>query len=248
MSGFTSIIKKSIHSAANAFGFDVIKRGHFDQSFGSHLLKVFESRQIDCVLDVGANIGQYGLFLREIGYTGHIVSFEPVKSVFKELLSNSGNDPKWICCNIALSDESKLNQINVYEGTQFCSFLDVSEYAKTMWSDVASATKETVELARLDDVFPGLKDKVQCSHFYLKLDTQGFDLNVFRGAAETLRHVPAMQSELSLISVYEGMQPSFDGIECYRDAGFSISGMFPINVEKSLAVIEYDCVLVKRDS
>ena len=48
-------------------------------------------------------------------------------------------------------------------------------------------------------------------------------------------------------SVYDGMDRSFAGIEHYHDAGFFISGMFPINVEKSLAVIEYDCVLVKRD-
>lgn len=247
MGRLTESIKKSIHKSFNLFGFDLIKSGHFDQSFGAHLLMVFNSRKIDCVLDVGANIGQYGKFLRQIGYTGHIVSFEPVKSVFEELLRNSENDPKWICLNMALSDESKFGDINVYEGTQFCSFLDISEYAKTMWSDVASAAKETVELARLDDIFPELKAKLQCGNFYLKLDTQGFDLLVFRGAGEYLKHIQAMQSELSLISVYEGMERSFAGVEQYRDAGFFISGMFPVNRERSLAVIEYDCVLVKRD-
>jgi FkbM family methyltransferase len=247
MGSITSALKKSAHKVFNLFGFDLIKRGHFDQSFGAHLLKVFSSRKIDCVLDVGANIGQYGLFLREIGYTGHIVSFEPVKSVFEELLRNSDGDPKWICFNVALSDESKLNEINVYEGTQFCSFLDISEYAKNVWDDVGAATKEIVKTVRLDDVFPELKGRLQCNHIYLKLDTQGFDLNVFRGATETLRDIHAMQSELSLISVYEGMERSFAGVEHYCEAGFFISGMFPINVEKSLAVIEYDCVLVKRD-
>lgn len=247
MGNITSSIKKSVHKAFNLFGFDLIKSGHFDQALGTHLLKVFSSRQIDCVLDVGANIGQYGLFLREIGYSGHIVSFEPVKSVFDELLKHSENDPKWTCFNVALSDESKLNEINVYEGTQFSSFLDISEYAKNLWDDVGTATKEIVKTVRLDDVFPEMKGQLQCGHFYLKLDTQGFDLNVFRGAKESLRHIHAMQSELSLISVYDGMGRSFAGIEHYHDAGFFISGMFPINVEKSLAVIEYDCVLVKRD-
>jgi FkbM family methyltransferase len=241
-------LKKSVHKVFSLFGLDIIKHGHFDQSFGAHLLKVLTTRNIDCVVDVGANIGQYGLFLRQIGYTGHIISFEPVKSVFEELLRNSESDPNWICFNLALSDESKFNEINVYEGTQFCSFLEVSDYAKTVWSDVAQASKETVQSVRLDDIFPDLINKVQCSHFYLKLDTQGFDLNVFRGAGKSLRHIHAMQSELSLIPVYEGMVRSFAGIEQYRDAGFFISGMFPINTENSLAVIEYDCVLVRRHS
>ena len=207
---------------------------------------VFINKEIDCVLDVGANVGQYGQFLRDIGFSGHIVSFEPVKAVFDLLQKKADADPKWTCYNLALSDESHSKDINVYAGTQFCSFLDTSEYAKKMWADVAIATKEAVKLVRLDDIFSELKNKLECRNFYLKLDTQGFDLKVFHGARESLKHIHAMQSELSLISVYEGMQRSFAGIEQYCEAGFFISGMYPINVEHSLAVIEYDCVLVKR--
>ncbi len=240
------MIKKSIHRLANAFGFDVIKHGHFDQGLGTHLVKVFKSREIDCVLDVGANIGQYGKYLREIGYTGYIISFEPVKAVFEELVDYSKSDSKWLCHNLALGDVAQTQRINVFGDTQFSSFLQASEYSKAMWDNINSSSTEQVAIARLDEVFDGIKSVTGCQNFYLKLDTQGFDLNVFRGATECLPHIRAMQSELSLISVYEGMERSFAGIEQYQEAGFSISGMFPINVEHSLAVIEYDCVLVKR--
>jgi FkbM family methyltransferase len=242
----TSGIKRTVHKAFNLLGFDLIKRGHFDQSLGTHLLNVFSSRQIDCVLDVGANIGQYGQFLRGIGYTGYIVSFEPVKSAYDKLVAVSKGDSKWICHNMALGEIAQSQRINVFGDTQFCSFLEASDYSKAMWSDVSSSTKETVQVVRLDDIFSEIKNRVNCGNFYLKLDTQGFDLNVFRGAVESLREIHAMQSELSLISVYDGMEPSFAGLEKYREAGFLISGMFPINIEPSLAVIEYDCVLVKR--
>jgi FkbM family methyltransferase len=247
MGSITSAIKKSVHKSFNLFGFDLIKHGHFDQSFGEHLLRVFSSRQIDCVFDVGANVGQYGRFLRNIGYTGHIVSFEPVKSAFEQLLRQSKNDAKWICLNTALSDAAGEKSINVFAETQFCSFLEASDYAKGTWTDVKDSTAEIVDTVRLDDVFESIKARTQCNNYYLKLDTQGYDNHVFRGAARSLRFVQAMQSELSLISVYEGMDRSFAGIEHYQDAGFFISGMYPINVEQSLAVIEYDCVLVKRD-
>ena len=246
MNGFTSIVKRTIHKSANIFGFDIIKIGHFDHSLGSHLLKVFKSREIDCVLDVGANLGQYGKFLREIGYTGYILSFEPVKAVYEQLVMASENDPKWNCFNLALSDESQSKIINVYQGSQFCSFLDISDYAKNVWDDVGSATKEIVNTVRLDEIFDELKNSTQCSNFYLKLDTQGYDLNVFHGAKESLQHVKAMQSELSLISVYNDMHPTYSSLSEYNKSGFYISGMFPITIEKELAVIEYDCVLVKR--
>lgn len=247
MGGITSAIKVAVHKTFNLFGFDFIKRGHFDQSYGAHLLMVFGSRGIDCVLDVGANIGQYGRFLREIGYTGYIVSFEPVKSAYEKLVNVSEGDSKWICHNMALGDKAETLRINVFGDTQFSSFLEASDYSKAMWQDIRQYATEDVAVVKLDEVFDSIKSITGCRNFYLKLDTQGFDLSVFRGAGESLRDIHAMQSELSLISVYDGMESSFTGIEKYREAGFLISGLFPINIEPSLAVIEYDCVLVKRD-
>ena len=239
-------LKTKAHKLFNVFGVDVIKLGHFDQELGKHLSKVFKSREIDRVLDVGANSGQYAKYLREIGYTGYIVSFEPVKSAFDQLLINAGNDSKWLCHNLALGNEAQTQRINVFEDTQFSSFLDASDYSKALWATTRQSSTEVVAVARLDEVFDSIKDATGCQNFYLKLDTQGFDLKVFLGAGESLRHIHAMQSELSLISVYDGMERSFAGFEQYIDAGFFISGMFPINIEPSLAVIEYDCVLVKR--
>lgn len=241
------LLKKSIHSLFNLFGFDVIKTGHFDQSLGSHLLKVFSSRQIDCVLDVGANTGQYGRFLRDIGYAGHIVSFEPVRSVYAELLKNAETDSMWTCFNVALSDMPGEKKINVFSDTQFCSFLEVSDYAKSNWLELKRATTEIVNVTRLDDVFESIKAKTQCRNYYLKLDTQGFDLNVFRGSLESRKHLRAMQSELALIDVYASKEGAFEGLNEYRAAGFAVSGMFPINIDYNLSVIEYDCVMVKTE-
>jgi FkbM family methyltransferase len=44
-----------------------------------------ENRGINLVLDVGANVGQFGLSLRNRGYAGQIMSFEPVSDAFNEL-------------------------------------------------------------------------------------------------------------------------------------------------------------------
>lgn len=239
--------KNLIHLCFNAIGLDLVKAGHFDAGLASHLKAILKSRDIDCVLDVGANIGQYGQLLREIGYTGHIVSFEPVKTVFDKLLNKAENDQKWICYNLALSDESHSKDINVYGGTQFSSFLDINDYAKNIWDDVNVAKKETVKMIRLDDLSGEIESRTGCRNVYLKLDTQGFDLNVFRGALNSLGKVRAMQSELALISVYENMQDPYAVLQEYHDHGFFISGLYPINKDASMAVIEYDCVLVKRD-
>src|SRR5688500_2068285 len=58
-------------------------------------VKLLESERIDLVLDVGANVGQYASKLRDAGYTGRIVSFEPYREAFAQLERNAARDPRW---------------------------------------------------------------------------------------------------------------------------------------------------------
>ena len=80
----------------------------------------------------------------------------------------------------------------------------------------------------------------------LKMDTQGYDINVFKGAHGIISKIEALQSEISTIDIYEHMPDGFDALKFFREHGYYISGMFPINREESLAAIEFDCLLVKR--
>lgn len=53
--------------------------------------RVLDRLSIDCVLDVGGDRGGYGDLLRDIGYKGWIISFEPVRAFF-EVLSKCANE------------------------------------------------------------------------------------------------------------------------------------------------------------
>jgi FkbM family methyltransferase len=240
-------MKGIIRTAVNTFGFDVVRLRNSNNELSDHLANVFAAKGIDCVIDVGANSGQYGLFLRALGFAGYIVSFEPVKAVYERLCLTAANDKRWICYNIALGDKAEIKTINAYKGTQFSSFLEVSEYSKRVWDSLADVRQEDVSVAILDDMFAEIVEFTGCESFYLKMDTQGYDRNVFLGALGSLGCINAMQSELSLIAVYNGMPPAYDVLNEFHKRDFFISGMYPINRDaSSLVVIEYDCVLVKR--
>jgi FkbM family methyltransferase len=59
-------------------------------------------RNINMVLDIGANEGQYGKSLRDtIGFKGRMVSFEPLHDAFGLLKQTIAGDPLWECHNIA---------------------------------------------------------------------------------------------------------------------------------------------------
>lgn len=239
-------MKSILRKFANMAGYEVTRKGNTHNSIDFHLASVFAKYKIDCVIDVGANVGQYGEFLRGLGYTGWIVSFEPVKSVFDELTRKAKGDDRWVCHNLALGDKSEKKEINVYSSSVFSSFLDASEYSRSIWKSLENVISEEVSVARLDDIFQEISDLTGGLHYYLKLDTQGYDLNVFRGAQNVLDKVCAMQTELSLIHVYENMSASYEVLNEFHLKNYFISGMYPINRDESLAVIEYDCVLVKR--
>lgn len=241
-------MKRLIHSLLNFFGYDIVKLSYINTDYTQHLLNVLASKHIDCVIDVGANKGQYGEQLRAIGYKGYIVSFEPVKAVYDELKNKCANDNKWYCHNLALGDKCEEKTINVYESTVFSSFYEASKYSKNIWHSLENSIAEVVKVVRLDDVYSELVGSIGCTNCMLKLDTQGHDINVFEGSHDAIKYVSALQSELSLIQVYDGMLPVYDVLQRFHDNNFYISGMYPINRDESLAVIEYDCVLVKREA
>jgi hypothetical protein len=58
------------------------------------LIDFLESRQINLVLDVGANSGQFGVALRAGGYCGSIISFEPATKPFEQLVAPLGIGPE----------------------------------------------------------------------------------------------------------------------------------------------------------
>jgi len=239
-------MKKFLRTALNKFGFDVVRTRNDHGDLAKHLANVLADREIDCVLDVGANSGQYGRFLRELGYKGYIISFEPVSSVFQKLVETSRGDGKWLCHDWALGDRNEKKVINVYKSTVFSSFLTANEYSKNIWHSLEDVTPESVEVRRLGDIWGEVTANLGCRNYMLKLDTQGFDKFAFEGARDCLGEIAVLQSELSLIPVYEGMLEVYDVLKEYNAGGYFISGMYPINRDKSLAVIEYDCVMVKR--
>jgi hypothetical protein len=80
----------------------------------------------------------------------------------------------------------------------------------------------------------------------LKMDTQGYDLKVYRGAASSLGRVQAVVSELSFQPIYEGMPDYRQMLAEFESAGFAVSGLFPVSRNPDLSLIEMDCVLVRQ--
>lgn len=235
------------HKIAEILGYDLVKTSR-DVLLHRHLRHLFNLLKIDCVLDVGANHGQYGQMLRGFGYQGRIISFEPVTASFQRLRAAAGRNRNWDVHNFALGAKEEELEINVTAASDFASFLPPSDFSRQTFGKVVEVNnRERVIVKRLDDVFAALVGDHPAA-IHLKMDTQGYDLEVLKGGERVLPRIAGLQSELSVLPVYDGMPDYLEALAACRRAGFEVTGLFPVSQDRTtLTVIEFDCVLRRKE-
>ncbi|MCE9591539.1 MAG: FkbM family methyltransferase [Planctomycetes bacterium] len=238
---------KFVQNTARSLGYEVIPTWRMRKlDLVLHLRKVFDLLKIDTVLDVGANEGQYYDFLRtQVGYTGDIISFEPISAHASALTARAGGDAKWKVHGVALGDAETTLTLNVMKDSDFSSMLKPDDSPTALFRDVNYVVRqEQVRVRRLDgmigEVLPDWADR----NIYLKADTQGYDLQVFEGAGDMLGRVRGLQTEVAVKLIYQGMPDYVTSIATLNRKGFEMTGLFPVSRDKRLCVIEYDCVMV----
>lgn len=217
-------MKKLLQSLLAGMGYDLYRR---DARFHPELAAVrfAERANTGTILDVGANVGQYGKALRKWGYRGKILSFEPLSTAHRQLTAAAEGDAAWqVAPRCAIGAVRSTAEINVSANSVSSSLLGMLETHEKAAPGSAYAGKEQVEVLPLDELVPTL-----CpgdSKIYLKIDTQGFEKSVLEGATETLRRCSAVQMELSLTPLYEGGFLFAEGIEQMTRAGFQTYAVF----------------------
>jgi FkbM family methyltransferase len=205
---------------------------------------LIEANHVDLVVDVGANEGQFAQRLRH-AYKGDIISFEPVSKSFARLERAAAPDPRWSVHKMALGSANTTATIHVASSTKFSSLLTANEFSRQRFRRSTVDAEELVSVKRLEDVLPSLVDETVPKRLFLKLDTQGYDLEVFKGLGTLADQVVAMQSEVSLIPIYEGTPHWTHSIATYEHAGFHVAGLFPVVRDAAGRIIEYDCLMVR---
>ena len=206
----------------------------------THLNVLLRELEINCVIDAGANIGQFARELRSTGFNGFICSFEPVERVFLALQEEFSDDPRWRGYRLALGDEDTRMTMNVTPSMTVMSSLLSPRNASLQ------VEEEEVDVRRLDGLFDEMLATVPDPRVFLKMDTQGFDLKVVEGAAGCIERIRGMQSELSIVPVYEGMPTYLEALSAYRDGGFQLFNLSVVTRGDDEGLLELNCFM-RRD-
>jgi FkbM family methyltransferase len=209
------------------------------------LVRILVHHGIDSVLDVGANVGQYATRLRQGGWGGRIVSFEPLPDAHAVLEKAAAPDALWeIAPRMALGAGAGTVSLNVSAESDMSSTLPFVPEMADLLDSAAYTGTVTAPLARLDEVFGEYAGNT--GRVLLKIDTQGTEAAVLEGASGVLDRIYGIQLELSIVPFYQGERTYLDMIAALGELGFQpalfIPGYFN---QRSARLISMDGVFIR---
>jgi len=212
-------MKNLIRKAANYLGLE-ISRYHRLRAAGQ-LVKALEISGVDIIFDIGANKGQFAKEVREHGYKGQIVSFEPLSAAHKALRLCSDLDSAWEAhSRLAVGNYDGDIKINIAGNSLSSSVLPMLQAHVNSAPGSEYVGYEQVPIARLDSV--AQRYLTAQSKPFIKIDTQGFEWQVLDGAPETLLKAQGLLCEVSLIPLYDGQRMWRDVVDRLDANGFML--------------------------
>jgi FkbM family methyltransferase len=215
--------KMNVRKAFHRLGYDL---RYFKDSEEAVLRNLVDRLHPVAVLDVGANTGQYARMLRGLGYGSLIISFEPLSSAHKILTVEASADSNWkVAPRAALGSVKGSIEINVSGNSASSSVLPMKEAHLSAAPESRYVATETVALERLDVLLPAIFSGA--GPIFLKIDTQGYEEEVLKGAAGILSRVVAIQMEISLVPLYQGAPTLVHIVSAMGDLGYHLFQVVP---------------------
>jgi FkbM family methyltransferase len=202
-----------------------LNRGE-ERSLDALLRRLVREKHVTVVLDVGANRGRFGDYMRRQGYEGRIISFEPLAEPFATLARRVDGNPRWDAVRVAISDTPGTATMRHSGNADVMSSLLTSTDVLVKSMPEAAPTEELqVPVSTVDEQ---VRDRLtDADRPFLKIDTQGSELPVLEGAEETLRRAAGVLAELSFVELYEGQALFGELVDWLAARGFFLLAMAP---------------------
>jgi FkbM family methyltransferase len=240
-------IKGSIQRLFRRLGWEVQRAEHANTE-QQILKKLLKLTMADVVLDVGANVGQFGDLLLGVGFKGTLVSFEAIADVHERLLQHAkGRSSSWLVAPCAaLGSKRGEVEINISANSVSSSVLPMRQAHLESAPQSRYIGKQVVKIERLDEL--AISYIGSAAKLLIKVDTQGYELEVLTGAAGLWPRTVALQLELSLVPLYDHAPTFLEMIAFMSSMGFDLFGFAPgFRDSQSGRMLQVDGFFVRAD-
>ena len=213
------------------------------------LKSVLNATGATIILDVGANLGQFGDTVFRGGFKGPLVSFEAIPVVHSKLVRHAKRQGgSWVVAPCAALGSSRGQiEINIAGNSVSSSILPMTQTHQDAAPQSKYLNKQLVDMRTLDELAPILIPPTGA--ILLKVDTQGYEMEVLKGATSILRRTVALQLELSLTPLYEGAPTLLEMVSFVKDQGYELFSIIPgFRDRQSGRLLQVDGYFVRKTS
>jgi FkbM family methyltransferase len=204
------------------------------------------ARQITNIIDAGAYVGEIAIKLSSLFPKANIYAFEPTSSTFQKLKTNVTNFPHIKPQHFALSSRrgKAMMYLNKQDSTNSLSPTGIMGNKYQSWQTVTCST-EIVDLIPLD--YWALKNKIKNIEI-LKLDIQGHELELLRGAKQLLKtSVRLIYSEIEFVKIYK-KNCLFSEVDSFlRKYGFELFQLYNLTSGDDNRLVTGDAIFIHKD-
>ena len=195
------------------------------------------------VIDIGANCGQFSLAVRCWVPGAKVVAFEPLAGPAARFRKVFQGDSKVILHQVAIGSASGNATIHVSAALDSSSLLPISQMQVRLFPGTDEVRTELIRVGMLSEF-------ISCQEItgpaMLKLDVQGFELEVLRGCEDLLECFAYVYAECSFVELYTGQALSDDVIAWLRDRGFRLSGVYNLGYDRNGRAIQGDFLFARQ--
>ena len=209
----------------------------------TQVLKNLKKYEFLTIIDIGANRGQFALIARDFFPKAKIVSFEPLEEAAKTFHRIFSVDPMTLLYENALGPIHKNMEIHISKQDDSSSLLPISGLQDDIFPGTEEKETRIVEVKTLDEV---LSDESIEQPALLKLDVQGFEIDVLKGCESLLHLFEYIYVECSFVELYVGQSLAYEVISFLSTNEFALTGIYNLSYSKQGFPIQGDFLFKKK--
>lgn len=194
-------------------------------------------KNFNTIIDIGANKGQFVLVARKCFPEAMIYSFEPLAEPARSFRRIFADDTLTTLHEMAIGPTEGEQIIHISKSNDSSSLLPISDLQSRIFPGTEEVATRSITITPLENVIS--EEKIE-SPALLKIDVQGYELEVLKGCKSLLNQFDYVYVECSFVELYEGQALAHEVIKYLGRRHFILESIHNPSVTKYHSVLQAD--------
>ena len=205
--------------------------------------KILRTIPFSTLIDIGANKGQFSLAAKHIRPDTNIIAFEPLHGAAEKYQGVFASEQHVRIFETAISPQQGDTEIYISKRDDSSSLLPITQNQEAHFPGTGLDRIDKIKTGKLQDY---ISPDDLSAPVLIKIDVQGFELDVLKGCSELLQHIDNIIVECSFIELYQGQALADQVIQHLAETGFKLAGIYNLSYSSEGLPIQADFIFQKQ--